>query len=112
LGFQWRRFPNYKNITLLCKWTISKRKTQPTLDNNDNVQIGPNNFVVDTIIGFEDVAVIFDLDAYDVEGDDFTVKIFDCDPTQGKFYGPSSQQFYYIDSNGDLQIPTTNVYVT
>jgi len=82
--------------------------SRPADNSNNNAQIDWTNFVVQDITGFEDVPVIFKLDAYDVEGDDFTVKIFDCDETKGKFYGPSSDQHTMIDSNGDIQLPTVN----
>jgi hypothetical protein len=81
---------------------------RPNSDSNSNVQVDFNNMLVDQIIGFENLGTVFYLNAYDVEGDDFSVKIFNCDPTKGSFYGPSANQFTFIDSNGNLQIPSSN----
>jgi len=96
------------HINVMQKNDIPREKIVRPQDNNNNALFDVNNFVVNQVIGFEDGAVIFKLDAYDVEGDDFNVKIFDCEDGKGTFYGPSDKQTSLINANGGLDLPTTN----
>jgi len=96
-----------KTITVTVLQINDLPREQFDVPNNNDNQIDLSNFLVNEIIGFEDSVLFFRLDAMDVEGDDFKVVIFDCDPANGQFFGPSSNQKTYLDSNGQLLLNTS-----
>jgi len=97
-------------ITVLQINDLPRENAELPSDNDDQIDI--NNFFVNEVYGFENTVLFFYLDAYDVEGDDFNVVIFDCDQYNGQFYGPSVTQMNYLDSNGNLLLNSSSNILT